>query len=315
MEYKDYYKILGVDKKASQAEIKKAYRKLAVKYHPDKTKGDKALEEKFKDINEAYEVLSDPEKREKYDKLGANWKQFEQGGAGFDPNMWGNMGGGGSTFHFEGDPSEIFGEGGFSDFFNMFFGGGMGSGMGGGRTRSRRQPMPRKGHDYKVETTLTLEEAYHGTTRMLDIDGKKIRMKIKPGAYDGQKLRVKGKGGAGSHGGAAGDLYVHIRVAPHHLYRRNGDNLEQTVNVDLYTAVLGGKVTVNTFTGPVNVKIPAGTQNGKTLRLKGKGMPVYGKSGVFGDMLLKVNVVIPKHLTAKEKELFEKLREMSLQTH
>jgi curved DNA-binding protein len=311
MEYKDYYKILGVDKKASQAEIKKAYRKLAVKYHPDKAQGNKASEEKFKEINEAYEVLSDPKKREKYDTLGANWKQFEQGGGGFDPRQWGGTGGGGS-FHFEGDPSEIFGEGGFSDFFNMFFGG---QGMGGtGRTYQRR-PRARKGHDYEVETTLTLEEAYHGTTRILNLEGKKIRMKIKPGAYDGQKLRVKGKGGPGAHGGSAGDLYLHIKVAPHHLYKRNGDNLEQVLNLNFYTAVLGGKATAHTFTGPVNVKIPAGTQNGKVLRLKGKGMPVYGKSGTYGDMLLKVNVLIPRHLTQREKELFEELKKLDEQKH
>ncbi len=310
MEYKDYYKILGVDKKASQAEIKKAYRKLAVKYHPDKAQGDKASEEKFKEINEAYEVLSDPEKRKKYDTLGANWKQFEQGGGGFDPRQWGGTG---STFHFEGDPSDIFGGGDFSDFFNMFFGG---QGMGGGGSRTyQKRPRARKGHDYEVETTLTLEEAYHGTTRILNLDGKKIRMKIKPGAFDGQKLRVKGKGGPGAHGGASGDLYLNIKVAPHHLYKRNGDNLEQVLNLDLYTAVLGGKATAYTFTGPVNVKIPAGIQNGKILRLKGKGMPVFGKANTFGDMLLKVNVTIPKHLTRKEKELFEELRKLDEQKH
>ncbi len=303
MEYKDYYKILGVDKNASQAEIKKAYRKLAVKYHPDKNQGNKVSEEKFKELNEAYEVLGDPEKRKKYDNLGANWKQFEQGG--FDPSQFGG-GFGGGGFHYQGDMSDIFGGSGFSDFFNSFFGG-----MGGAGSRAYgRRSAPRKGQDYKVETTLTLEEAYHGATRMLDLNGKKIRMKIKPGAYNGQKLRVKGKGGPGAGGGEAGDLYVHITVAPHHLYVRNGDNLEQTLNVDLYSAVLGGKATAYTFTGPVNVKIPAGTQNGKVLRLKGKGMPVYGKKDAFGDMLLRVKVLIPEHLTSKEKELFEELRKI-----
>jgi len=186
MEYKDYYKILGVDKKASQAEIKKAYRKLAVKHHPDKNQGNKASEEKFKELNEAYEVLGDPEKRKKYDSLGANWKQYEQGG--FDPSQYG-----GGGFHYQGDMSDIFGGSGFSDFFNSFFGG-----MGGGSSRSyHRRPVARKGQDYKVDTTLTLEEVYHGTTRMLDLGGKKIKMNIKPGVRNGQKLRVKGKGGKG----------------------------------------------------------------------------------------------------------------------
>ncbi len=305
MEYKDYYKILGVDKKASQDEIKKAFRKLAVKYHPDKNPGDKAAEEKFKEINEAYEVLKDPEKRKKYDELGENWRNFQQagGGSNFDWSRW-QQGGGGSRQYYTGDASDIFGEGGFSDFFSTIFGGGAGFG---GRTQGRRT-RAMKGQDYEAEIDVTLEEAYHGTSRILNVNGQKIRVKLKPGIRDGQVLRIKGKGAPGANGGPAGDLYLKVHVLPHHLYQRVGDNLMQTVKVDLFTAVLGGKVTVNTFSGPVKITIPAGTQNGKVLRLKGKGMPVYGKKDQFGDMLVKIEVAIPEKLNEKQKKLFEELK-------
>lgn len=297
MEYKDYYKVLGVDKKASQAEIKKAYRKLAVKYHPDKNPDDKAAEEKFKEINEAYEVIGDPESRQQYDELGANWKQYQQGGG----QQW--QGGPGQGFHFEGDPSEMFGEGGFYDFFQNIFGGA------GGRRSSYAGSY--KGQDYQSDITLTLEEAYHGSERILQLDGKKIRIKTKPGTSDGQTLRIKGKGAPGVQGGPAGDLYLNIHVKNHHLYQRKGNDLQQDLNIDLFTAVLGGKVQVNTFSGPVKISIQAGTQNGKVLRLSGKGMPVYGKKDRFGDMLVKINVRIPKNLTDEEIELYKKLRDRS----
>jgi curved DNA-binding protein len=302
VDYKDYYKILGVDKKATQAEIKKAYRKLAVKYHPDKNRGNKTSEEKFKEINEANDVLSDPEKRKKYDELGENWQQFQQTGRnGSNRGQWQQPDG--QTFYYEGDPSDLFGEGGFSDFFNTFFG-----------NTSHRQTASKtayKGQDYQTEMTLTLEDVYHGTSRIMQIEGKKIRMKTKPGTRDGQLLRIKGKGGPGIQGGSAGDLLVRIKVMPHHLYKRDGDNLLQTIQLDLFTAVLGGKVEVNTFSGPVKINIPAGTQTGKTLRLKGKGLPIYGRKDQYGDMLVQLQVQIPNNLKPEEKELFEKLRQLS----
>jgi curved DNA-binding protein len=302
MEYKDYYKSLGVDKSASQDEIRKAFRKLAVKYHPDKNPGDKKAEEKFKEINEANEVLSDPEKRKKYDQLGSNWKQYEQ--AGYRPGERGP----GNPFgqYYEGDPSDFFGgdEGGFSDFFSQFFGGGS------SRTRGGQRQRAQAGHDYQAEAVLTLEEAYHGTSRVINLDGQKIRVSTKPGAYDGQRLRVKGKGAAGAGGGPSGDLYVVLRIAPHPLYERRDDDLVQTKNVNLYTAVLGGKLEVQTFKGKLNINVPAGTQSGQTLRLRGHGMPVYGKPDHFGDMLVKIHVEIPKSLTEKQRELFEKLRDL-----
>lgn len=301
MEYKDYYKVLGVEKSASQDDIRKAFRKLAVKFHPDKNPGDKKAEERFKEINEANEVLSDPDKRKKYDQLGANWKQYEQ--AGYQPGARGQQG---NPFgqYYEGDPSEFFGgNDGFSDFFSQFFGGG------GSRMRSGAGQRARAGHDYQAEADLTLDEAYRGTSRVINLDGHKIRISTKPGAYDGQLLRIKGKGAPGAGGGAAGDLYVRIKILPHPLFQRDGDDLVKTKSIDLYTAVLGGKVDVQTLTGKLKMTVPAGTQPGQTLRLKGHGMPVYGKENQHGDLLVKLNVNIPKNLSAEQRTMFEKLRD------
>lgn len=311
MEYKDYYKILGVSKTASQDEIKKAYRKLAVKYHPDKNAGNKEAEERFKEIAEAYEVLKDPEKRKKYDQLGANWKQFENAGPG--AYGYSNFGGqGGSTFYYEGDLGDIFGSGGedFSDFFKSFFGGGFSSrGFDGGRTRYS-SARPRDGHDLRAEMEITLEEAFHGTSRILNVNGEKLRVKTKPGAYDGQELRIRGKGGHGVNGGNRGDIYVTIRVLPDPRYTVQGNDLILKADVDLYTAVLGGKIEIDTLSGKVSVPVPAGSQSGSKLRLRGKGMPVYGKPGQAGDLYVQLNVLIPKHLTEKETELFKQLRDL-----
>jgi curved DNA-binding protein len=303
MEYKDYYQILGVDKKASQEEIKKAYRKLAVKYHPDKNQGVKSAEEKFKEVSEAYEVLGDPEKRKQYDKLGANWKQYQH--AGFD--TWPSQGGGhGRTYSYQGtdDDADFFGSSGFSDFFESFF----------GRGRSQRS-SPFGGMEFDTapsdlsgEIPITLEEAFHGTERIVDLGGEKIKVKIKPAAYEGLTLRAKGKGQR-SRNGKAGDLHLTIRILPNVKYERKGDDLHTEAPLDLFTALLGGKQEVPTLSGKISITLKEGTQNGKVVRLKGKGMPVYNRAGEYGDLYVKLIVKIPEHLTPHQKQLIQKLKQ------
>ncbi len=297
MEYKDYYKILEVDKKSTQEEIKKAYRKLAVKYHPDKNPDNKAAEEKFKVINEANEVLGDPEKRKKYDALGENWRQFENnGGQPTGAPFGGNAG----NYSFEGGEEASD----FSDFFQQFFGGSE-------RRQGRKGGFGNaafKGNDHEAEMEITLEEAYHGAHRFIQLEDEKLRITVKPGAYDGQLLRIKAKGGKGSSTEYRGDLFVRIRVKPNPLYNRNADDLQATHPLDLYTAILGGETIVNTLTGQVKVKIAAGTQNGKAIRMKGKGMPVNGKPGSFGDLIVQLQIPIPEKLSDKQRELFEQLK-------
>ncbi len=305
MEYKDYYKILGVDKKASADEIKKAYRKLTMQYHPDKNAGNKQAEEKFKQISEANGVLSDPEKRKKYDELGENWQQFEQGT--YQPGgPFGGAGGGGQQYQYEGDINDIFGGGGsgYSDFFEQFFGGGGRKKSGqGGRARAY------KGSDYETEMDITLEEAYNGTSRIIQLENEKLRITTKPGAYDGQRLRIKGKGGKGSSTAHHGDLFVRVKVLPHAQFTRRGDDLNSQQSIDLFTAVLGGEEVVNTLTGKVKVKIEAGTQGGKIIRIKGKGMPVAdGKTNAYGDLYVQLQVHVPENITAEQKQLFEQLK-------
>lgn len=307
MEYKDYYKILGVEKSASQAEIKKAYRALAKKYHPDKTKGDKAAEEKFKDISEAYEVLGDKEKRQQYDQLGANWRQFQQGG-GTGGQYHRQPGGSYQRGYSQSDINDMFGGGGggFSDFFEQFFGGG-GGGFGqaaGGGTRARN------GQDYQAEAEITLQEAYTGTIRLLNVNNQQLRITIKPGVAPGQTLRIKGKGGPAAGGGTSGDLYIQINIKPDPDFERKGDDLYTNLQLDMFTAILGGDANVKTMSGVLKLKIPAGTQNGKTLRLRGKGMPVYNKPDQHGDLYVKIDIKLPTNLTSEEQNLLEKLREL-----
>lgn len=302
MEYKDYYKILGVEKSASQADIKKAYRDLAKKYHPDKNKGDKAAEDKFKDVSEAYEVLGDEQKRKQYDELGSNWRHFQQQGGPYQ----GQPGGGYRGTYYEGDMGDMFGGGGsgFSDFFEQFFGGGFAQ-QGGGFRSGRHAP---KGQDYEAEMLITMQEAYSGTSRLLTVNGQQLRITTKPGVADGQVLRIKGKGGPAAAGGTPGDLYIRVQVQPLPDFERQGDDLHTKLNLDMYTAILGGEVQVNTLTGKIKLKIPAGTQNGKTLRLRGKGMPVYGKTDQHGDLYVKIEVQLPVHLSDEERSLMERLR-------
>ena len=291
MEFKDYYKILGVSKTATTDEIKKAYRKLAVKYHPDKNQGNKTAEEKFKEANEANDVLSDPEKRKKYDEVGANWKNYQDG----PPPQYGFNRGtrqqqySSGRFDEDGDS--------FSDFFESIFG----NRFNGNRGRS-------KGDDYQSNVTISLEEAYMGTARLLEVSGEKLQIKFKPGTADEQNLRIKGKGGSGGKGGERGDIYVTVHVASHPDFERKGDDLYCEITVDLYTAILGGKTSVRTLKGPIQITIPKETEQGKALRLKGLGMPKYGSTTEFGDMYGKVKVALPKNLSKEEIELFQQLR-------
>ena len=305
MDYKDYYKVLGVEKTASKDEIKKKYRKLAQKYHPDKNSGNKQAEEKFKEISEANQVLSDDEKRRKYDELGSNWNQFQQGGGGggFDFSQFtGKRGGRSGRSGME----DIFGGSGrFSDFFESFFGGGFQ-----GDPQMARGNRQTKGRDYEAEINLHLSDAYHGTSTILNVDGQKIKVNLAPGVTHGQLLRLKGKGGKSPDGGPDGNIILKINIINNTKFELDNTDLHTTTEVDLYTAVLGGKLTIETLKGPMNINIPKETPNGKILRLKGLGMPVYGKAGSFGDLYIKLQVSLPVNLSPKETELFKQLSEL-----
>ena len=308
MQYKNYYKILGVAKNASQKDVKKAFRKLASKYHPDKNSGDKKAEEKFKEVNEAYEVLGDEEKRKKYDVLGANWQAYQQGGGSWE--QYTRTRPGGASFQFEGDPSMFFGgrgrgSTGFSSFFERFFGDSTTDSF---RQPYARQANSRKGQDIQSELPITLLEAYQGSKRTFEIHNQKLRIAIKPGSKTGQRLKIKGKGHPGPQGRTPGDLYIKLKILPDHRFARRGHNLIFNKTIDLYTAVLGGQVEVPTMTGSVKLKIPAGAQPGQTLRLKGKGMPHYDAPYQFGDLLVKIKVTIPDNLDRQQKELFQQLK-------
>jgi len=297
MNYKDYYKILGVKKDATQKEIKKAFRKLAAKYHPDKNPNDKASEAKFKEINEANQVVGDAEKRKKYDTLGSNWEAYSQGGGNWQQYAQkGRQGDGNQSYAFEGDPS---------DFFDMFFGG---SGRDPFSRRGQTNQRAFKGQSIEAMLPITLQDAYHGSKRIFEFHGKKMRITIKPGAYDNQRLLLRGKGQPGINGGPAGDLFIILKTQPDPQFTRGGDDLIFQANVDLYTAILGGKIKIPTMTSSVMMTIAKGSETGKILRLKNKGMPKYGKSNAFGNMLVKLHVTLPKNLTKEEEELFGKLK-------
>lgn len=305
MEYKDYYKILGVTKNASANEIKKAYRKLALKYHPDKNPGDNSAELKFHEINEAHEVLSNAEKRKKYDHFGQDWQHYQQKSTandkGFDWSKYASHktgAKGSSTFNFSGN----FGEGIPDDLFDMLFGQPF--------SQQGRKSASFRGKDTIAEAPITLEEAYHGTSRLLQVDNQKIKVTIKPGTSDQQLLKIPGKGSPGMNGGTPGDLLIKINILAHDVYRRRQNDLYLTIPVDLYTALLGGTVRVNTLKGTVNLKIPADTGNGQVLKMSGLGMPVFGSKDTFGDFYVKIEIIIPNKLNQKERELFRELQEI-----
>jgi curved DNA-binding protein len=313
MEYRDYYKILGVEKGASDKEIKRAFRRLARQHHPDVNPDDPQAEERFKEINEAHEVLSDPEKRSKYDQLGADWKRWQQMGGrpgDFDWSQWSTGRPGGGVHVRYGTPEDLedlFGGGSpFSDFFSQIFGG-----VGGGRSSGfQYQARPQRGQDYHHEVEISLQEAYEGTTRILQKNDQRLEVKIPPGAKTGTRVRMSGQGGVGAGGGGSGDLYLRVAVRPDKRFERRGDDLHYVAAVDLYTMVLGGEIQVPTMTGDVVLTIPAGTQNGRAFRLRGKGMPRLRQPGQFGDLYAKVDVRLPASLSGRQRDLFEELRGM-----
>lgn len=294
MEYVDYYKILGLDKNATQDQIKSTYRKLARKHHPDLNPNDKEANKKFQQINEANEVLSDPEKRKKYDQYGKDWQhadQFEK--ARQQP---GGFGGDGQSYSFTGEDG-----GDFSDFFSSLFGGG---------GRSSRQTKFR-GQDLNAELHIRLSEAYETHKRTITINGKNIRLTIPAGIENGQVIKLKEQGAEGVNGGPKGDLYITFIIENDSSFRRDKNDLYTTVKIDLYTAVLGGDIQVDTMTGKVKLKVAPETQNGTKTRLKGKGFPVYKEDGKFGDLFVTYDVTIPKNLSDRQKELFTELSKLS----
>lgn len=300
MAFIDYYKVLGLNKSATTAEIKKAYRKLARKHHPDVNPNDKTAEHKFKEINEANEVLSDPEKRKKYDKYGKDWqhgdaydqaqrqqqsqRQYQQQGAG-------GFGGGN------------FSEGDFSDFFESMFGGG-------GASRGRGRSAGFRGQDFNAELQLDLRDVFETHKRVLTVNGKNMRLTIPAGVENGQVIKITGKGGPGANGGPNGDLLIQFNISNSTKFKRDGSDLFANETIDLYTAILGGEITVDTFDGKVKLNIKPETQNGTKVKLTGKGFPVYKKEGHFGDLYITYDIQMPTKLSAKEKELFNELKNL-----
>jgi curved DNA-binding protein len=332
MEFKDYYSTLGVAKTATDKEIKQSYRKLARKHHPDVNPGDKSAESRFKELNEAYEVLGDPDKRRKYDELGANWRMYEQAGAAGGPGRQGSAGPGGWNVHFEGggpggfrtmtadEMRDMFGDQDpFSDFFHTFFGGQVDPQDAGRRGRGAKARASRHGRDVESEITLSLEEASQGTTRQLSIksDGhaRAVPVRIPAGVTEGSRVRVSGEGEHGTGGAQSGDLYLRIHLAPHPRFERKGRDLHTRVAVPLTTVVLGGEVDVTTLGGrSLRLRVPPTTQNGQVFRLKGHGMPAVGKPDEVGDLYATVDVELPRDLTPEQRTHFEELRKLETGT-
>ncbi|MDL2256888.1 J domain-containing protein [Bacteroidales bacterium OttesenSCG-928-I14] len=302
MAYIDYYKTLGISKTATSDEIKKAYRKLARKLHPDLNPNDKEAQKKFQELNEANEVLSDPEKRKKYDQYGENWKNadaYEKAGQQYGGSNqqqysyqdFGNSGG----FDF----GNFAGDSGYSDFFENLF----------GNARGRSRTSSFKGQDYSGEVYLSLRDAAQTHKQTIEINGKKLRITVPAGVANEQQIKLKGQGGPGSNGGPNGDLYLTFIIQADPVFKRKGNDLYVDANIDLYTAVLGGELMIETLDGKVKMTVKPGTQPGSKVRLKGKGFPVYKQDGLFGDMFVRYNVQIPTHLTEKQKELFLQIQQ------
>lgn len=316
VQFRDYYETLGVSKSASDEEIKSAFRKLARKHHPDVAKDKATAEEKFKQINEAYEVLGDPEKRKKYDELGANWNQ--PGGFQPPPDWGGQQPGGGFRRYAAGDGGVEFefGGTGFSDFFEQFFGGGSGRGPGGfgGGSFGQRQRGAERGSDVEADIMVTLEEALHGSKRTVSLrrsNSNKVetyQVKIPKGVHEGQRIRLAGQGEAGAGGGKSGDLFLRVRLARHPDFTVEGSDLIHEVKIPPWQAVLGGELKVPTLEGSARLKIPPGTQAGQRFRLRGHGLPTVG--GARGDLFVVTQIQIPKKLTERERELWKQLAEL-----
>jgi curved DNA-binding protein len=335
MEYRDYYQILSVPRTATQDEIKRAYRKLAREYHPDNNPGNKQAEAKFKELNEANEVLSDPQKRQKYDALGSQWQHYQRMGGqpgDFDWSQWTARTSDANERNDFGDLNDLFGGNGgdFSDFFAQIFGGmGRGTTTRRGSTVRTSQHVPRhgpqqRGRDYEQPIEIPLREAFTGTLLTLQTpsvppglggvgvrqDGQKMEVKVPAGVKTGSKIRISGQGESGRQGGGAGDLYLTVTVQPDPHFERDGDDLKTEAVVDLYTLMLGGEATVKTLTGQVSMKVPPETQPGRIIRLRGQGMPNLRDPQQRGDLYVKVQARLPQPLSAEEKKLFEQLAKM-----
>lgn len=288
----DYYKILGIERGASEKEIKTAYRRMAKKYHPDANKNDPTAENKFKDLNEAHEVLSDPEKRKLYDQFGT---VNPQGFSGQQPGGFGGQPAGGFTYTQTGEPGNL------NDILEGLFGGARGG-------RSGGRGMPEAGEDITQRVMITLDEAYTGATRTIAKDARKVRVNIPAGATDGTKVRLSGEGAPGFNGGNPGDLYLVVEVQKHPAFERNGSDLTTEVKIDAFTAMLGGEVEVPTLSRPIRLRITPGTQSGRKFRLTGKGMPLLREADKFGDLYARVLITVPESLTDEQKALVEQLR-------
>lgn len=300
MAFIDYYEVLGIPKTADEKEIKAAYRKMARKYHPDLNPDNKEAEKKFKEVNEANEVLSNSENRKKYDKYGKDWKHGEEFEKAQQQRRQQQ-----SQYSQYGSGAEGFGGQDYSDFFESMFGGASG--------HSRQSHRPKfKGQDYNAELHLELKDVYTTQKQVLTVNDKKIRITIPAGVENGQLIKIKGNGGPGMNGGPNGDLYIKFIINNHTEFKREGNNLYKDQPVDLYTAILGGDIHVDTFDGKVKLKVKAGTGNGTKVKLKGKGFPVYKKDGEFGDLILTYQIQIPENLSEKEIELFKELQKIKV---